>query len=292
MKRRWIEIGLWVAFIYLGNLIDATSVLMEYARGGRSIATWEPFTWEFSSGTFSLLLIPFILAVESRFPLTFETWRRALPVHLLATIPHSLMHVAGMVAVRKIVYATAGTTYDFGNVPVELFYEWRKDAFGYFVILGIVYAYRIYRERKEGEANYVNSSEPDPLAGLPHFRVTYNRRDFNLDPRDVEWIESAGNYVVLHSGDKTYLMRETMKNLEERLAGTTFLRVHRSKIVNALHIVATETRGGKTVLELDSRETLEVSRSLRPAVLSSLEQVNHPSLRPSTAKRAPLVPGP
>ncbi|MEO1173318.1 MAG: LytTR family DNA-binding domain-containing protein, partial [Myxococcota bacterium] len=242
MSRRRFEIAAWVAFIFLGNAIDATSVLMEYARDGRTIALWEPLTWEFSSGVFTLLTIPLILAVESRVPITLETWKRAVPVHLLATVPVSLVHVTGMVGLRKAIYALHGRSYDFGNIPVELVYEWRKDAFSYFVVLFVVNAYRIYRERSEGEANYVDRRASDPLSSVPHFRVTYNRRDFNLDPADVEWIESAGNYVVLHSGERTYLMRDTMKNIEERLAGTRFRRVHRTKIVNLHHVEGIEAQ--------------------------------------------------
>ena len=287
MRRRWIEIGLWMAFVFIGNAIDATSVLMEYARDGRTIAAWKPFVWEYTSGVTILALVPFILAVESRVPITLETWKRAVPIHLLASIPHSLMHVGAMVALRKLIYGLAGETYDFGDVPIELVYEWRKDAFSYFVVLFIVNAYRIYRERSEGEANYVEARAPDPLAALPHFRVTYNRRDFNLDPKSVELIESAGNYVVLHSGSRTYLMRETMKNLEARLAGTSFQRVHRSKMVNLAHAVGVDNQDGRTVLRLDTGAEILVSRSYKPALHSALERSFdpvHPSLCPSTAK--------
>lgn len=276
MSRRRFEVLAWFAFVFVANAIDATSVLMEYHRDGRSLQVWEPFTWEFSSGLFTLLTIPVILAVESRVPITLETWKRAIPVHLVATIPVSLLHVTGMVGIRKAVYALNGEVYDFGNVPVELFYEWRKDAFSYFMVLFIVNAYRVYRERAEGEANFVDRKEPDPLSAAPHFRVTFNRRDFNLDPADVEWIESAGNYVVLHSGDRTYLMRETMKNLEERLAETAFRRIHRTRIVNLKHVTDVESADGKTILRLRTGDAIEVSRSYRPEILSSL--------RPSAAK--------
>ena len=249
---------------------------MEYDRIGRPLDPREPFVWEYSSGLFSLLLIPLILEIESRFPVTFDNWRRVVPIHLVATVPYSLLHVAAMVGVRKLVYAAAGSTYDFGNVPVELLYEWRKDALSYFFVLFVVNAYRIYRERSEGEANYVEPNPPDPMAEVPHFRVTYNKRDFNLAPAAVEWIEAAGNYVVLHSGTRTYLMRDTMKNLEDRLANTAFVRVHRSTIVNLDHVTEARTRGTTCQLVLDCGDTITVSRSYQPAV------TRHPSLRPST----------
>ena len=49
---------------------------------------------------------------------------------------------------------------------------------------------------------------------------------------DVDWIDAEGNYARLHVGERTYLLRETMTRLEERLDPELFLRIHRSTIVN------------------------------------------------------------
>lgn len=53
-----------------------------------------------------------------------------------------------------------------------------------------------------------------------------------LRSHDVEWVEAAGNYVRLHVGGESYLYRESMKNMETRLDGDQFVRIHRSAIVN------------------------------------------------------------
>ena len=53
-----------------------------------------------------------------------------------------------------------------------------------------------------------------------------------LRAEDVEWVEAAGNYVRLHVGGEAYLFRESMKNMESRLDGEQFVRIHRSAIVN------------------------------------------------------------
>lgn len=53
-----------------------------------------------------------------------------------------------------------------------------------------------------------------------------------LRNQDVEWVEAAGNYVRLHVGGESYLYRESMKNMETRLDGEQFVRIHRSAIVN------------------------------------------------------------
>jgi two-component system LytT family response regulator len=49
---------------------------------------------------------------------------------------------------------------------------------------------------------------------------------------DVDRIEAAGNYVEVHSGPRTHLMRETLTSIETRLDPERFVRVSRSAIVN------------------------------------------------------------
>jgi two-component system, LytTR family, response regulator len=50
---------------------------------------------------------------------------------------------------------------------------------------------------------------------------------------DVDWIARTGDYAQLRTGARTYLVRETMGSLEQRLDPTQFLRIHRSRIVRA-----------------------------------------------------------
>jgi two-component system, LytTR family, response regulator len=53
-----------------------------------------------------------------------------------------------------------------------------------------------------------------------------------LRTEDIDWIEASGNYVRLHVGGEAHLLRESMKNMERRLDPSTFVRIHRSAIVN------------------------------------------------------------
>jgi two-component system LytT family response regulator len=50
--------------------------------------------------------------------------------------------------------------------------------------------------------------------------------------QEADWVEAEGNYVRLHVGTQSYLVRETMSALEARLDPRRFARVHRSTIVN------------------------------------------------------------
>jgi two-component system, LytTR family, response regulator len=53
-----------------------------------------------------------------------------------------------------------------------------------------------------------------------------------IEPEEVDWVESWGNYVRLFAAGRRYLLRETMAAVEARLDPTRFLRISRSIIVN------------------------------------------------------------
>jgi two-component system LytT family response regulator len=57
-------------------------------------------------------------------------------------------------------------------------------------------------------------------------------RIFFVNVAEVDWIEAAGNYVNVHVGQTTHLLRDTMKHLETQLVGARFARLHRSAMVN------------------------------------------------------------
>jgi len=86
--------------------------------------------------------------------------------------------------------------------------------------------------------------------------------------RDIDWIESAANYVELHSGKKLFLVRETMRTLESRLDPNQFARIHRSTIVNIARIkeITREGTGDFEVMLLDGTK-LRMSRSYQSRLL-------------------------
>lgn len=268
---RTYEVGFWIAYIFTTATIGATSVLMEYARDGRLLSTYEPFLWEYSSGLCTLLLIPALVALERRFPFSSESWRQVLPLHLLATLPFSLLHVGGMVTIRKVGYVIAGSHYDFGNVAIELFYEWRKDALTYFFILAVIYAYRFYRANRDGKASFegglADSIKPQ------RFAIKRGQETFLVSVSDIDWIESAGNYVILHSGASNYMMRATMKSIADQLDNASFVRVHRSAIVNLERLEALLPEpSGDGRLRLKGDFVVRFSRRYREGLQEKLAQ--------------------
>ena len=85
-----------------------------------------------------------------------------------------------------------------------------------------------------------------------------------IDVESIDYLEAAGNYVLLHVDGEEYRMRETMNALEERLSKAEFVRIHRSAIVNRKRIK--ELRPwftGEYAVVMTSGKELTLTRSYR-----------------------------
>ncbi len=92
-----------------------------------------------------------------------------------------------------------------------------------------------------------------------------------LKPNEIDWAESAGNYVCLHVNGVTHILRETITSLESRLGHRQFLRVHRSTLVNVDRIKTLRPAlyGDYAILLRDGTK-LTLSRGFRENVLKRL----------------------
>lgn len=89
-------------------------------------------------------------------------------------------------------------------------------------------------------------------------------RLFFLPVKDISWVSGQGNYVSIHYGKSSYLMRETLNHLEERLDPDLFMRIHRSTIVNVhfLKELLSTPQGNYRVILQDGTELI-LSRKYR-----------------------------
>ena len=89
-------------------------------------------------------------------------------------------------------------------------------------------------------------------------------RVFFLDVSDIDCIEAEGNYVRVHNGPKSYLLRETISGLEAQLDPRKFLRIHRSAIVRLDRIKELQPWfHGEYHVILESGKQLTLSRNYR-----------------------------
>lgn len=119
---------------------------------------------------------------------------------------------------------------------------------------------RTWREKNTGpKTNGSETREPERLT----FKV--DGRLVLLSPREIDWVEAADNYVVLHTAaGPRHMVRDTMAAMEKRLGKELFLRANRSALVrlDEINEVRPNSHGDYTLV-LRKGVELPLSRSLR-----------------------------
>ncbi|GAA5442228.1 hypothetical protein Misp06_00401 [Microbulbifer sp. NBRC 101763] len=274
-RRRLHEVGFWALFFLVLWLVQFAVEYLEHHGGESGFKPWEFLVWEGTSILVIAMLLPLLLAWDRRFPLQKGKIRRNLLIHLLFTLPWSLLHVVGMVVLRTGIYRLEGGSYDFGNWPVEFFYEYLKDFRTYGFLLGSVYLYRFLLLRLQGEVCMLEQPDDGESVDLierpERLLVKKLGKEFLVNVRDIEWVEAAGNYVNLHLENRIYPLRGTMAKLQERLDPDSFVRVHRSYIVRLDSIAEIETLdSGDARIRLSNGQQVPVSRRYRDRLRAQL----------------------
>lgn len=102
------------------------------------------------------------------------------------------------------------------------------------------------------------AAEPKPLKRLV---IKASGRVFFLKADEIDWIEAAGSYIMLHAGKERHLLRESMNAIAGKLDPDKFLRIHRSTIVNLERVKELQTHaGGEYVVILRDGTSLTSSR--------------------------------
>jgi two-component system LytT family response regulator len=119
------------------------------------------------------------------------------------------------------------------------------------------------------------SNLPKGQNGAPYTtRIVFKSkgRILFLPVSEICWIGAEENYVRICTQSETHLLRETMAHIEEKLDPNTFLRVHRSSIVNLQYVkeVRPEIDGEYGVFLINGQK-ISMSRSYRSRIKYFLE---------------------
>jgi two-component system LytT family response regulator len=93
-----------------------------------------------------------------------------------------------------------------------------------------------------------------------------------LDMNEIDWIEAAANYVKLHVGKESFLLREGIGHISAKLDPERFVRIHRSSIVNVNRIRELQPcESGEYIAVLRDGKELSCSRGCRPQLLRLID---------------------
>jgi two-component system LytT family response regulator len=118
--------------------------------------------------------------------------------------------------------------------------------------------------RRVDPPHQVKETGLNPSPFLKRVVVKARGRTLLLKMASIDWFESYGNYVRVHTGRQRYLLRQTMTALEATLNPHEFVRIHRTTIVNLESVaeIITGTRGEHNVILRDGT-SLILSRFYR-----------------------------
>ena len=221
-----------------------------------------PIIWEGSSAVTMMLFlwIPW-LAFRHAPPDAPSIWRIAA-IHTPAVVLFSLGHVASFVLIRQAIYLALGDHYGYGPLTEDFFYEFRKDALSYVIIIAIFWGIGLILAARRVEA------KPQPGPAIFDIRDGARLTRVRLD--EILAVTSADNYVefVLADG-RRLMMRKPLSAIETELEPHGFLRTHRSWLINAPRMTALKPEGsGDYTVELGAL-TVPLSRRF-PEALAKL----------------------
>lgn len=268
------EIAFLCCYFFINNTILATSMIMEAQRKEAPLPfnLWEPFLWEYSSAISALILFPTVIFLLRKFPLNWQALRKTLLYYLLASIAFSIAHTGIMVGIRELVYAFTSSNYDFGDVWFEMFYEYRKDLWSFIFFIVFIKGYQFILSRLIGEAQPVAQGEDDNItSNFDRLLVKKLGKEFIVKVEEIEWLESAGNYVNLHIAGRIYPMRATLTKLIAQIESSGFCRIHRSHAINLNTVESiTPLSSGDSEVRLTNGKLLNLSRRYKESFKGQL----------------------
>ncbi len=121
----------------------------------------------------------------------------------------------------------------------------------------------------------LEAGDPFTRGQKERLMVKWRGRIFLLKGSDIQWIEAEGGYVRLHCGDKKYMLRGKIGDFEQSLPCDSFIRIHRSALVNIDSIAEIlQLPHGEYAVLLRDGTRLSLGRSYRDRVFRQFVDIS------------------
>jgi hypothetical protein len=257
----WRVPAVWAVLLAVSLFAHAHVEVANEASRGNPISFGHALGVEGSSHLVIAALLPVLYWLHRRWPIT-EGWPNAL-LHVLAVVPFSIAHTLGIAALRPLWFSgILGESYAFPLTLGRLTYEFAKDIVNYAMLSAAVVALRYLMQRAAGPA----PAAVVAAGALPE-RFAVRKRggsEVMVEVADIDWIEAAGNYAILHVGGETFEIRSSLAKLEGELDPKRFVRVHKSHVVNISQVAeVTPWMSGDWRIRLQDGAEINLSRRYR-----------------------------
>jgi len=250
LKRAGYAYAYWATFLLVlepGNVLRA-------ARAGHNLGFSHETARILAAATLGTTVTPLLGALARRYPLSAR--RR-----------HALVHVASSVllAAALVVLSCVFTAWMFEDriwptwtaVRDQLLRNWLLLSFALLTCTALLHIGGVMREPKERAA-------PERARLRRLVRVSTSGRVQFVRLENVDWIETQGNYLAIHVGAESHLIRGTADRIVAELDPNRFVRIHRRAIVAVDRIASIERlTNGDALVTLSSGCEIRASRRYR-----------------------------
>lgn len=112
---------------------------------------------------------------------------------------------------------------------------------------------------------------------LERIPVRTQGRIYFVPVEEIDWIEASDQYVLIHAGKESHMIRESLNHLETQLMPERFFRLHRSAVVNLHRVKEIQVnKQGEGFALLRDGTLLKISRSRRASLEDALTSFSQP----------------
>lgn len=272
---REIAFGLVFWLLFMAAL--EPGIVARAAARGISLDWHRELLRIFGAASMGALTTPLVMALIRHYPIVADAFWKRVIVHGVAAAVIALALIAVSCVLAPIL--NVGDTRPFWQAfPRHLAANWLLLTYCLATLTGLAHAARYYSEaRKAGQvvaeltARPETPASPEPVTYLSQVTIRDRGIIRIVELDTVDWIEAQGNYLALHAGPSTHMLRETLTALESRLDPLKFRRIHRRMIVAVERVrEVTSVSNGDGIARLQGGAELKVSRSYRANLVSRL----------------------
>jgi hypothetical protein len=219
-------------------------------------------SWLLCGYSWAILTVP-VIKMGRRFSRERLGWSRFFAVHIPAAVFFALTQLAIYVLIASVLFGTRGR-------GIREFYkliavnEFQSSFLVYFVIISTLTAWDHWFDVPAAVSPVIEQNGHLAAAAVRRLSVKDNGRIVLIAPDDIDWIESYGNYVFIHTSDKRIIHRETMAAMERKLDPEEFIRIRRSAIIRVDQIAELRMGvNGEYEVSLRSGHVLAATRRYR-----------------------------
>lgn len=265
LRQRMLHVGFWILLLSVLWTLDTLTKLEVRNRTGVGLDDFRLIAEQATSAAGVLVMVLFVAWWLHHFPIRRGALFRTIAGHILGSAIFSVGHYAIQITLRKIVYLMFDKVHGApASLLSNLLFEYQKDIKIY---LGIVVIIAIYRMFLGGE----NRLQVRPRSARK-ILVQTGSGETVLRYDQIDYLESARNYVVVHAGDREYLIRNTMSGLLDKLSDADFVRTHRSFAVNLNKVEEIKAVDSGHVVRIAGGRELPLSRSYRDTFKEQLSR--------------------